>query len=81
MSEDRILSNVETQMSNMAALLCSDCPDQLLWHTKGLIRHGGTLDQARFAQDLGLEVAHACGCKLSKIPEIDEIDFKASQPV
>ncbi|KEF60998.1 uncharacterized protein A1O9_02562 [Exophiala aquamarina CBS 119918] len=65
----------------MAALLCSDCPDQLLWHTKGLVRHGGSLDQARFAQDLGIAVAQACGCKTNGITKLEEIDFESSQAV
>lgn len=62
MSEDAILSNIETQMCNTALLICNNSAEQALWHLRGLVRHGGTLDQARFAQELlGLAVAKEFG--------------------
>ncbi|PVH73675.1 hypothetical protein DL98DRAFT_659298 [Cadophora sp. DSE1049] len=74
-SEDAVLTNVETQMCNTALLTCLDCPTQVLWHTRGIVRHGGSLEQARFAQDLGLAVAKEFGCNTGQIKMVDEIEF------
>ena len=79
-SEDAILNNVQTQMCNVAALICSNCPVQAVWHTKGLIRHGGSMDMARFAHDLGLSIAELYGCKTGNVTPVDEIDFADERP-
>lgn len=73
-SEDAILSNIETQMSNVGLLICNNSPEQALWHLRGLVRHGGSLDQARFAQELGLAVAKQFDAKTGKILMVDEVD-------
>ncbi|ETS72881.1 hypothetical protein PFICI_15404 [Pestalotiopsis fici W106-1] len=62
-SEDAILTPIETQMCNIAALICCECPVQAMWHTRGLINHGGSMEEAQFAQDLGLAIAELSGCK------------------
>ncbi|EXA34313.1 hypothetical protein FOQG_16685 [Fusarium oxysporum f. sp. raphani 54005] len=73
-SEDTILGPVETQMCNAAALTCSKCPVQAMWHTRGIIRHSGTIDEARFAQEIALAVAQIYGCKIDDITPVDKID-------
>lgn len=75
MSENRILSDVETQMCNTTLLTCWDAPMQALWHTKGIVRLGGTAEQARFAQDLGIAIAKEFNCKTGHITMVDNIDF------
>jgi hypothetical protein len=74
-SEDAVLTNVETQMCNAALLTCLDCPTHAFWHTRGIVRHGGSMEQARFAQDLGLAVAKEFGCKTGEIKMVDQIEF------
>ncbi|EOD43912.1 putative carboxymuconolactone decarboxylase protein [Neofusicoccum parvum UCRNP2] len=74
-SEDAILSNVETQMCNTVALECIDSPVQALWHTRGIVRHGGTLEDARFAQDFGVAVANQFGCRTGELTKVDDIQF------
>lgn len=74
-SEDAILSPLETQICYTVLLTCYNSPVQALWHTKGIVRHGGTLEQARFAQDLGLAIARQFGCKTGEITKVDEIEF------
>ncbi|KAJ5951534.1 uncharacterized protein N7479_009947 [Penicillium vulpinum] len=76
LSEDAILSDVETQMCNSAALSCLDSPVQAMWHTRGVIRLGGTLDDARLAQDLGMKIARAYGCITDNIVMVDDLDFE-----
>ena len=60
-SETDILDAVETQCCNAVALICSGSPVQAMWHTRGIVRHGGTVALAKFAQDIGLAVANAYG--------------------
>lgn len=55
-SEDSILSFVETELVYAAALTCSNVPQQAAWHTRGIVRQGGTKEQARFVQELSLRV-------------------------
>lgn len=73
-SEDTILSPVETQMCNAAALICSNAPVQAMWHTRGIMRHSGSKEQAKFAQQLGLAVAGLYGCKTGEITKVEDID-------
>lgn len=74
-SEDAILNFVETELVNAAALTCSNCPMQAMWHTRGIVRHGGTIEQARFAQEVALKIAEMYGAKTGEITPVDEIDF------
>ncbi|GME66488.1 uncharacterized protein LTHEOB_8708 [Neofusicoccum parvum] len=80
-SEEAILSNVETQMCSTAALICSNSPVQALWHTRGIVRHGGSTEDAVFAQEMGLAVAQAFGCKTGEITRVEDIDFSDSTPL
>lgn len=79
-SEDTILGPIETQMCNVAALICSNCPVQAMWHARGIVRHGGSISDARFAQDLGLAIAERNNCKTGDIVKVDDIDFEDSRP-
>ncbi|KAF2796693.1 hypothetical protein K505DRAFT_237085 [Melanomma pulvis-pyrius CBS 109.77] len=74
-SEDGILSPIETQICYATLLTCYNAPTQALWHTRGIVRHGGTIGQARFAQDLGLALAEQFDCKTGDITMVDEIEF------
>lgn len=73
MSEDAILSNKETQMCNLALLTCNNTPTQASWHLHGLLRHGATKQEAQFAQDLALEVAHQFGAKTGNIELVQNL--------
>jgi hypothetical protein len=75
MSEDRILSDVETQICNTTLLTCWNAPTHALWHTKGVVRLGGTVEQAKFAQDLGIAIATEFNAKIGNITMVDEIVF------
>jgi hypothetical protein len=79
-AEEAILSATETQMCNTAALICSNCPVQAMWHTRGIVRLGGSLENAHFAQGLGLAVAELYGCKTGDIVPVDDIDFEDEAP-
>jgi hypothetical protein len=70
-SEDAILSAVETQLCNTAALICSNCPVQAMWHTRGIIRHGGTVEDAWFAQKMALEIAKHYNGNTGEITPVD----------
>ncbi|KAH9204672.1 hypothetical protein DL95DRAFT_495079 [Leptodontidium sp. 2 PMI_412] len=73
LSDDSILSDIETQMCTTACLMCLNAPVQALWHTKGLVRHGGSLDQARLAQGIGLAIAQHFKTETGAIQMVDEI--------
>jgi hypothetical protein len=79
-SENAILSNVQTQMCNAAALVCSNSPVQAMWHTRAIIRHGGNMDQARMAQDMALRIAQQYNCNTGNIIKVDDIDFEDTRP-
>lgn len=79
-SEDAVLGPVETQMCNTAALICSNCPVQAMWHTRGLLRHGGSVDQAKLAQGIGLEIATLYDCKTGDIVKVDDISLDVKSP-
>ncbi|KAH6972732.1 hypothetical protein BKA56DRAFT_676550 [Ilyonectria sp. MPI-CAGE-AT-0026] len=72
-SEDAILSNIETQMCTTALLICNNSPEQALWHLRGLLRHGATMEQAKFAQDLGLAVAHHFEAKTGEVTRVEDV--------
>ncbi|KAF4339902.1 carboxymuconolactone decarboxylase [Fusarium beomiforme] len=79
-AEDAILNPIETQMCNIAALICCKCPVQAMWHTRGLINHGGSLEEAKFAQELGLAIAKLTNSPTGDITPVDEIDFEHYAP-
>ncbi len=72
-SEDRILKDVETELVAIAALVAMNCPEQLVWHLRGAIRHGATTSQAQFAYDLGIAVSKAAGCDLGGMPKWENL--------
>ncbi|PYI05106.1 hypothetical protein BO78DRAFT_419964 [Aspergillus sclerotiicarbonarius CBS 121057] len=80
LSENTILNPVDTQMCTTAALICSGSPQQAMWHTRGIVRHGGSIVMARFAQEIAFEVGKAYGCDVEKVVRVDEIDFDDATP-
>lgn len=74
-SEDAVLNFVETELVNAAALTCSNCPMQAMWHTRGIVRHGGTIEQAKFAQEIALKIAEMYDAKTGEITPVEQIDF------
>ncbi|KAL4960226.1 uncharacterized protein BDV14DRAFT_193103 [Aspergillus stella-maris] len=79
-SETHILDAIETQCCNAVALICSGSPVQAMWHTRGIVRHGGTLEVARFAQDIGVAVATAYVIPIDKVVKVDDIAFDDTKP-
>lgn len=67
-------------MCTTAALICSGSPQQATWHTRGIVRHGGSLEMARFAQEIAFKVGNAYGCKIDGVTKVDEIDFDNVTP-
>jgi hypothetical protein len=46
-----------------------------MWHTRGIVRHGGTLEQARFSQDIGIAIASHFDCKTGDIIKVEDVEF------
>ena len=44
-----------------------------MWHVRGLLRHGGTLEQAKLAQELGLAVARHFDAKTGDIVRAEDV--------
>ncbi|KAJ5627315.1 hypothetical protein N7528_004742 [Penicillium herquei] len=80
LSEHTVLNPVETQMCTTAALICSGSPQQAMWHTRGIIRHGGSPEVARFAQEIAFKVGNAYGCNVEAVTKVDDIDFEDASP-
>ncbi|KAK4613526.1 hypothetical protein CLAFUW4_09317 [Fulvia fulva] len=74
-SEPSILSFIETELIYAAALTCSNVPQQAEWHTRGIVRQGGTKEQARQVQELSLKMAEMYDCRTGKITPVDEIEW------
>ena len=53
-----------------------NCPDPLVWHLKGAIRHGATYDQVELAYDVAMAVGAAAGLQLTQMPKLADIDLK-----
>ncbi|KAK1967336.1 hypothetical protein LY78DRAFT_669148 [Colletotrichum sublineola] len=79
-SEDAILNPIETQMCNIAALICSNCPVQVMWHTRGLMNHGGSMQEAKFAHQIGLAIAKLSDSEVGDITPVERIDFEHYTP-
>ncbi|KXT09973.1 hypothetical protein AC579_7076 [Pseudocercospora musae] len=75
LSEDGVFRPHETCMCTAAAIICSNSPLQAMWHTRGIVRQGGTLYQAKFAQQLALGIAALYNARTGKIVPVEEIDF------
>lgn len=74
MSEDAILSDVETQLCNLALLICNNSPQQAGWHLHGCLRHGATKEEAKFSQDLALAVARQFGVNVGNIQKVEDLE-------
>nr|RBQ92401.1 hypothetical protein FVER53263_09384 [Fusarium verticillioides] len=74
-SEDAILSLKETQICTTAAIMCVNSPTQALWHTRGIVRVGGTIEEARLTQEMMLRIANRFSARTGDIVAVDDIDF------
>ncbi len=73
MSEDAILSNVETQLCNVALLICNNSPVQAGWHLHGTLRHGATKDEIKFSQQLAFAVARQFGVNVGNVQKVENL--------
>lgn len=78
-SEESILKGVESQMCNAACLLTSAAAQQALWHARGVIGHGGTKEQAKYAYDFGLEVAKWYGIQILDVIPFETINWASRE--
>ena len=62
-------------MCTAAALTCNDSPTQALWHARGIVRHGGSKEQAQFSQDIALAVAKEFDARTGEVTPVPDIDF------
>ncbi|KAF5016775.1 hypothetical protein F66182_11431, partial [Fusarium sp. NRRL 66182] len=74
-SEDRILSLVETQIALAGGITLSNAPMQATWHTRGIVRCGGTKELAERSQDLFLEVGRKFNSLIGDVQLVKEMDF------
>ncbi|KAF5987663.1 carboxymuconolactone decarboxylase [Fusarium coicis] len=58
-----------------ASIMCVNSPTQALWHTRGIVRVGGTIEEARLTQEMVLRIANRFGAKTGDIVAVDVIDF------
>jgi hypothetical protein len=49
-------------------------------HTRGIVRHGGSKEDARFAQDLAIEITRWYGCDIGDVTLVDDIGFDDATP-
>ena len=70
-----ILSPVETSQCVVASLIPQDVATQIRWHTRGLVRNGGTETDLKYAVDITTMITDALGLKIAApIPEYSEVD-------
>lgn len=48
---------------------------QAIWHTRGILRFGGTMEDACFAQKLALRIAKHYGVDTKDVKDVNEIDY------
>ncbi|KAM0078882.1 hypothetical protein ACKRZS_008748 [Fusarium odoratissimum] len=80
-SEDAILSLRETQICTTAAIMCVNSPTQAMWHTRGIVRVGGTMDEARLTQKMVLRIANKFGARTGDIVAVEDIDFNGKPAI
>ncbi|KAF4435218.1 carboxymuconolactone decarboxylase [Fusarium acutatum] len=75
-SEDRILSLVETQIALAGGITLSNAPMQATWHTRGIVRCGGSREIAERSQNLYLEVGRKFNVLIGDVQLVQEMDFE-----
>lgn len=60
-------------MLNSATMFCSNNAEQAMWHVRGIVRQGGTREQAQWAQELALRVAELCDVRVKGVVPFEEI--------
>jgi len=77
--EDTIFKSHETCMLNAAASICSMNGGVAMWHVRGVVRQGGTMEQAKLAQDVGLGIKEMFRDEKPPgdlVVDFDQIDFE-----
>ncbi|KAH8176645.1 hypothetical protein LIA77_05063 [Sarocladium implicatum] len=73
-AETSILDAVTTSQLNIATLIPMDVTAEVAWHTRGLIRNGGTEEQLNAAQDIALTVCAICEVQLkNEMPRAESV--------
>ncbi|KAF5615585.1 carboxymuconolactone decarboxylase, partial [Fusarium tjaetaba] len=75
-SEDRILSLVETQIALAGGITLSNAPMQATWHTRGIVRCGGSRELAERSQNLYFEVGRKFNVLIGDVQLVQEMDFE-----
>jgi hypothetical protein len=69
-----ILTPVETSQCVVASLIPQDVATQIRWHTRGLVRNGGSEKDLKHTVDITTAITDALGLKIaSPIPEYHEV--------
>ncbi|SCV48559.1 uncharacterized protein FFB14_10445 [Fusarium fujikuroi] len=76
LDEDRILSLVETQIALAGGITLSNAPMQATWHTRGIVRCGGSRELAERSQNLYLEVGRRFNVLVGDVQLVQEMDFE-----
>lgn len=75
-AEDTIFSFAETCMLNSATMFCSNNAEQAMWHVRGIVRQGGSKEQAKWTQELALRVAEVCEVRVKRVVGFEEIAWE-----
>ncbi|KAK5175293.1 uncharacterized protein LTR77_000431 [Saxophila tyrrhenica] len=78
-ADDSLYAPHETCMLNAAAMICSMNGAQSMWHTRVVVRQGGTMAQARLARDLGVavkELYRDVEVPGDRVADFEKIDFE-----
>lgn len=51
-----------------------------MWHTRGIVRAGGTIALAQFTQDLALGFAQNFGAVVGTVTLVSDIDWEDKTP-
>lgn len=73
-SECSVVGNILTAQITIVALIMLDCPTEMGWHCRALLRIGGSLDQIRFAMDIAKSTCEILGLSLRvPLPPLESI--------
>lgn len=78
-SEPEIFTAPETCMLNGSAMICSRSGRQAYWHVRGVVRQGGTKEQAQLAQELALEIAGLYGVDVGGVVQWEDFEWEGRE--